>query len=120
MSEDEWPVVVGDEVVVLYGYGMRQRASAGTVKVIGPKHITVVETNGRISRFLRDTRERSDGAPGSMETLPQHADRKANTAARETLRDNGVTVEHSKRWGTQELTWLAKVVVALRLDGEPS
>jgi hypothetical protein len=120
MNEDDWPVAVGDEVVMWGGWGMDRSSSKGIVKVIGPKHITVEDEHGRTSKFLRGTRQRSDGASGSMETVPQRADRDANRAARLTLRENGVTVENVKRWGTKELTWLAKIVVAMRLDEEPS
>jgi hypothetical protein len=110
--DEEWPIEVADDVIV---WGGGRSHSTGVVKAIGPKHIHVIMPYGKIVRFLRDTRQRTDGNPGSIETLPQNADREARAEYRQVLRNHGIEMGFAEGWTTKQLHELVIHVKALHV-----
>lgn len=110
--EQEYEVAVGDTVLEQNGRSVNE----GTVTKIGRKLIHVTTSHGSVTTYYKDTRQRSDGYPGYVQTLAQKADSERRKAAKELLRAHGIQPEWTAEppWTVDQLERLVEAVVAIR------
>lgn len=109
---EEYELAIGELVEEHYG---GRNHHQGTVRTIGPKHIHV-ENHGRITRYLRETQQRSDGYPGYFMTATQRDQKDRMKVAVALLRTHGIESlpRANPSWTTDQLERLAKAVETIR------
>jgi hypothetical protein len=110
---ERWPIAVGDQVHVFLGG--RKDSTLGTVTAVGPK-LVQIDHYGKVTKYLRSTRNRQDGNPGYFRTLQQHDEWTRLNEAIVKLRERGLELVNGSYtlWSVVDVEKLLAAVTEIR------